>query len=299
MRSAKSKSLNNALLPELGIEVQVALDAGLQQDQFDLCRTTNQLNQIASQVNKPLVINFSIGSAGIDLMQIYLQRATHQLERQYGRDRTAWSDEVTTQYQQFIKRAAEFSYSQIINQLYSQCDSGDIAQHSFYQALNQLVQQGVNVVFAVGNGGKLLSDLRQLDYIPKKMVEDLTRSVFFSEPESLPAGVLVVGGAIQTMVGAYGANPFSMPSWAVDLVALDQQVQVDAAGALESGTSFAAPKVSALLANLRVLNPSLSPGDAEQLIKQTAQTIDNVPVSKVGAGVMQVDRAMQRAHLNE
>lgn len=63
-----------------------------------------------------------------------------------------------------------------------------------------------------------------------------------------------------------------------------------------TGTSFSAPRVTALLAGLMAGNPGLSPVEAVRIIKATAIPIDDplYTAGKLGAGIIDKDAAMNR-----
>lgn len=285
--------LEQSIISEADIHVDYAYASSKENEDIDLCEISKQLETISKSKNKPLVINFSFGSSAIDLTHAYLDQAIRQLERQYGKETQVWPDGVQTHYKKYIKQVTRASVNQIFNQLYAPCDKRSNGQNAFHASLKKLVSNGVNVVFAVGNSGQLIEDLVRAGDIPKKLVPSMTHSIFFTDGHNLPDGVIVVGGAIKNTQGQVQADPLSMPNGAVDLVAFDQNVQVDPKGTTDSGTSFAAPKVSALVASLRALSPSFSAIDAERLIKSQAQKITGESNNKVGMGLIQAEKVIK------
>lgn len=66
------------------------------------------------------------------------------------------------------------------------------------------------------------------------------------------------------------------------------------------GTSFAAPIVCSVIAQMLELRPSLSPSEIKDILTDTAVQLDNYPKEPQGYGVIQVDQVLQKvASLNE
>ncbi|MFN3704707.1 MAG: S8 family serine peptidase [Thermoflexales bacterium] len=61
------------------------------------------------------------------------------------------------------------------------------------------------------------------------------------------------------------------------------------------GTSFAAAIVSSLAAQMLEANPTLSPTEVKEIMMQTAQPLDDVPMERQGAGVVQARQAIAAA----
>ena len=64
---------------------------------------------------------------------------------------------------------------------------------------------------------------------------------------------------------------------------------------MASGTSFAAPAVSALLADLYAINPSLTPDEALQILADTAISGPDDVSRELGAGLIFPEAARLRA----
>ena len=73
-----------------------------------------------------------------------------------------------------------------------------------------------------------------------------------------------------------------------------EMTTLDGRTATRSGTSYAAPEVAAVMANIKALHPELSPQEIEDLLVETAAEVD-APANEVGAGVVRVDEAMAAA----
>lgn len=61
------------------------------------------------------------------------------------------------------------------------------------------------------------------------------------------------------------------------------------------GTSFAAPIVTSIVAQMLEANPSLTPAQAKQILIDTAEPLDNVPLERQGAGVVCAPAAVDAA----
>lgn len=61
------------------------------------------------------------------------------------------------------------------------------------------------------------------------------------------------------------------------------------------GTSFAAPIVCSIIAQMLEANPNLSPKNVKDILMQSAQRLENVPVEKQGCGVVQARAAVELA----
>ena len=61
------------------------------------------------------------------------------------------------------------------------------------------------------------------------------------------------------------------------------------------GTSFAAPIVTSVVAQMLEANPALKPLEVKRILMQTARRVDHVPVDRQGWGAIQPREAIQRA----
>jgi serine protease AprX len=61
------------------------------------------------------------------------------------------------------------------------------------------------------------------------------------------------------------------------------------------GTSFAAPVVSSVVAQMLEANPALTPAQVKQILIDTAEPLDDVPLEKQGAGVVNAGAAVAAA----
>ena len=106
----------------------------------------------------------------------------------------------------------------------------------------------------------------------------------------LPPGVVFVGastGNDSTSPAAY----FTTPVGAVDVAADGTAVKVSADGALGDGTSFSAPQITGLVADMKVLDPQLTPAQIESILAQSATTQPGEEI-RLGAGVVDPQKAL-------
>lgn len=61
------------------------------------------------------------------------------------------------------------------------------------------------------------------------------------------------------------------------------------------GTSFAAPIVSSIVAQMLEANPALGPAAVKEILMQTAEPLEDVPVERQGAGVVSAGAAVRAA----
>jgi subtilisin family serine protease len=135
--------------------------------------------------------------------------------------------------------------------------------------VEQLRHGGVVCVVAVGNTGELAADLKAAG---AKLPVGFTDSVLLNEL------VIGVGEATGNEVHAR-----SVPTRFVDVVAEPRY---------RGGTSFAAPEVSGLVADLFEKNPALTPDNIDGLLR-SASTDTSAPPEKEGAGVLDTARARE------
>ncbi len=163
-------------------------------------------------------------------------------------------------------------------------ESGEIAEaKERYDGLSdRLEERGIMHVVTAGNTGRFLDtlDRRGVTYDG-----DFTDSVLFND------NVLVVaaanGGAEDGIAG------FSTPSDHVDVAIDGTDIEVEG-GRDADGTSFAAPQVTALIAELRRINPDLTNDEIREIIAE-ASTDTAATDREEGAGILDPDRALELA----
>lgn len=166
-------------------------------------------------------------------------------------------------------------------------ESEEIAEaKARYDGLSdKLEARGILHVVTAGNTGRFLD---RLDRMGVDYDSDFTDSVLFND------NVIVVaaanGGAED------GIAVFSTPSDHVD-VAIDG-TDIEVVGGLDqNGTSFAAPQVTALIAEMRRINPDLTNDQIRDIIAR-ASTDTDATDREEGAGILDPDRALLLARLS-
>ena len=74
-------------------------------------------------------------------------------------------------------------------------------------------------------------------------------------------------------------------------------VQVSADGQTNSGTSFSAPFVAGLVADMKALDPMLSPAKIEEILKQSADPVEGEE-ARLGSGVVNREKALAMVSQN-
>ncbi len=147
---------------------------------------------------------------------------------------------------------------------------------------NQLERRGILHVVTAGNTGDTLRQLRGMGI---RGDQDFTRSVLFNR------NTVVVGAST-------GGRPeriasFSTPTPFVTVAIDGTNIRV-ARDRRADGTSFAAPQVTATIAEIRRINPRLTNAQVRGILRQAA-TDTRAPRNLEGAGILNPDRALELA----
>ena len=163
--------------------------------------------------------------------------------------------------------------------------------------IQALHEQGVSVVISAGNHQQVADRLDDLDI-------DFDREVF-CDNVLVKNGAISVGASDQSMNDFFAQGSPFLPSAAavsnasgeVTLAAdgTDIAIADGTTPVVASGTSFAAPAVSALLADLYAINPSLTPDEALQILADTAISGPDDVSRELGAGLIFPEAARLRA----
>jgi hypothetical protein len=163
--------------------------------------------------------------------------------------------------------------------------SEEIAQaKERYDALSQqLEDKGILHVVTAGNTG---DELAAWDAMGITYDEDFTNSVLFNEHTIVVAAS--TGGSPD------GIADFSTPSDFVTL-AIDG-TDIPVVNGTSNGTSFAAPQVSALISEMRRINPDLTNDQIRDILAR-ASTDTAASSQQEGAGILNPDKALVLARL--
>ena len=237
-----------------------------------------QLMTIAASENPPEVINLSLGYTPASRFEQDFPAFQERFEKEHGADRSRWSAETRKEFKDKAQALAEEAVD-VFNSVL-----GDTIQ-DLESAVQALLDKGVTVVMSSGNSGKLEEILSELDV---NIPDGFWDSIF---GQSVHADGVIVVGATDTE-----GQPadFSSPNGFTDVAAVGVRVPVNRWGGRGRGTSYTAPKVAALAADLLAIRPELTPADVEAIIRQSASPVDGAE-EPVGAGHVNPDKARELA----
>lgn len=235
-------------------------------------------NRVAASSSPPEVINLSVGMDPGTMFTAEFPSLDREFKATYGADRTLWPP------------SAQSLYKASVQNLIDECVYDFNVQYSGIPAemktsLQNLVEAGVNVTIASGNSGRAHALFDSLGITPPS---DFFDGTWLAD---LPEGVIVVGASS-------GDTPtdkpalFTSPMNGVDVAADGTKITVNAAGKLDDGTSFSAPQVAGLVADIRAANPNLTPAQVESILKESATPIPGQK-ALVGAGVINREKALE------
>lgn len=159
------------------------------------------------------------------------------------------------------------------------------ASKARYDRLSQQLEaRGILHVVTAGNNG---DELAALDAMGITHDDDFTRSALFNDQ------VLVVGASTGN---GDEMDPDSTPSDQVDLVIDGTKIDVGG-GHTGSGTSFSAPQVTAVIAQMRRINPDLTNDQIRAMLKQACRDTA-APDQVEGAGILDPQKALLLAELS-
>jgi hypothetical protein len=237
-------------------------------------------NRVAASSSPPEVINLSFGNDPATKFNEELKKIDPDYKEVYGADPTLWPPSVQSLYKADVQNLIDESVYDF-NVEFSSIPA------ELKTSLQNLVAAGVNVTIASGNMGRAHALFDRLGITPPS---DFFDGTWLAD---LPEGVIVVGASS-------GDTPtdkpalFTSPMNGVDVAADGTKITVNAAGKLDDGTSFSAPQVAGLVADIRAANPNLTPAQAEAILKQSATPIPGQE-ALVGAGVINREKALELA----
>ena len=178
-----------------------------------------------------------------------------------------------------------------VNNRFENSDSIKDSKERYDDVSQQVADAGISHVLSSGNRGAIR------DYLDEHGVQ--TGEDFY-ESSLVNDNATVVGATdskgTETLAddtGFEGNSPdagaeISAPGTDREMTTQDGQTHTG------SGTSFAAPEVAAVMANIQAQHPELSPQEIEDLLVQTAAPVD-APATDVGAGAVRAEEAMAAA----
>ena len=251
---------------------------GIPETGISLSGLAIQLSQIASSENPPEVINLSFGDSPARVFEPTFKAFHKRFAEEHGSDDSRWSAATLKEFKDKLQKLAK----QAVDDFNTK--KGDNIE-TLERAVQALVDNGVTVVMSGGNDGHLAGMLRELDV---DTPDEFWKSMF---GQSVSAdGVIVVGA---TDAEGQPAD-FSNPSGFVDVATEGVRVPVSFYGERGTGTSFAAPKVAALAADILAIRPELTPADVEAIIRESASPVAGEEES-LGAGIVNPDKARELA----
>lgn len=148
------------------------------------------------------------------------------------------------------------------------------------KALDQLGKKGITVVVSAGNEG----DIKPGVPTPPGFYDNIVAGTHEH------SNVIVVGST-DSNTSRGRASDFSNPGRSVDVAADGEDKLVG--GQVVDGTSFSAPEIAGLAADILAVNPSLTPAEVKEIIKQSAYK--ETDGARTGAGVVNRKMALQLA----
>ncbi len=237
-----------------------------------------QLMTIADSENPPEVINLSFSRTPAQFFVGDYLKLKYDFTKKHRGDSSQWSAATRQELKNQVQELAE----KTVDEFYSLFD--DIIPE-VETAVQALLDKGVTVVMSAGKSGQLAGMLSELGVTTPDGFWDTTfgQSVYAD-------GVIVVGA---TDADGQPAD-FSNPNGFTDVAAEGVQVPVNSRGGRATGTSFTAPKVAALAADILAIRPELTPADVEAIIRKSASPVAGAEKS-LGAGRVNPDKARELA----
>lgn len=256
----------------------------------DFCGSFDEIKKLADKEPPPKVIVLASRSSPAYMLLEEIDRKKAEMQETIGHsDFSQLSPEHLKSLRREVKEDILESIDIFRN--IDSCDDGKSLPQKRTETYEHLVNSGISVVVSAGNEGEMVNICEELGFKPPQKIFN---SLVYGGGNSLPPGVLVVGGAQVHPDGTLQAASYSNPHPAVDIVAKSTDVRVNAYGDRDSGTSFSAPRVGALVANMLAINPKLKPVEIEDIIRSTATKMEGDRI-KVGAGFVSEKRALAAA----
>lgn len=178
-----------------------------------------------------------------------------------------------------------------VNQTFQNSDQIKDSKQRYDEVSQQAADAGISHVLASGNYGEMAPYFEELGV---ETGDDFYKSMLLNDNKT------VVAATNSQNTGTYADDTgaeLNSPNAGAELAAPGENRTMttqDGATATSSGTSYAAPEVAAVMAQIKAENPELTPQQIEDLLVQTAVPI-NAPASDVGAGALNADAARAAA----
>jgi hypothetical protein len=235
-----------------------------------------QLDAIAALPSPPEVLSMSLGYSAADLFL----KSKQLFDKDFSQNHPGvWSDTTKALYKQNLQNLVSSSQAQFDSSW------GGLVQRTS-QTMKKLVGAGVTVTVSAGNSGAA-------SVLAKQYGLTLPPEFFNGVYSNLPKGVIVVGSTQTNSPGTKASN-FSSYSTEVDVAADGDDVAFKNTSQTFDGTSYSAPQVAGLVADMLVLNRSLTPAQIDDIVKASATRIPGQE-SQVGAGLINREMALQMA----
>lgn len=283
--------VNSHLDPQLDVEALLSVEGMPLVDFNQICSGIDKLEQIADMQNPPEVVVSSLGVNAANFMTQSMMMAEKDLEWIESTPASRMPPGARDQFLRYTAKEVYSAKSMVDNYSKKKCIDSKTIRQKFDRAYQKLVDAGITVVTISGNEGRVLDVPIKLGM---KVGQEYFTSMFFGEGENLPQGVIVVGGVDDSNPKHPEAWVTTTPSAAIDLAASSVNVPIARSGLTSNGTSFAAPQVAAVVANIKAINPKLKPAQIEKILKDTATPVEGDTL-RVGAGLINPEKAYKLA----
>ena len=176
-----------------------------------------------------------------------------------------------------------------VHEISSESDWIQDSRNHYEDVSKELAEAGITHVVTSGNLGRWDDKLKSLGV---ETPDDFFLSNLVNKHKT------VVAASWKWPDGSIMPAPFNSPEAQADLAANGVNVAVttdDGASSVVSGTSFAAPKVAAIVAQMKEKNPELTPQEIELILLRTASSQGSFAVQDEGRGKLEAERALAEA----
>ncbi|MFP2927331.1 S8 family serine peptidase [Pyxidicoccus sp. 3LG] len=257
-----------------------------------LLATTDGLKTVRDDPGKIRVVNQSMGQSKLDLtLSIWSDKMPDRKAGKAAEDKALMDlaaelklppDRMAELQKMDRKERRHAVFQALADKVDSVLDGSAAfkqARADHAQVVEQLGQKGIVVVVAAGNEGEYVKRMEKAGF---ETDADFPDSALFHESPTL----IVVGAS----TGKERMAKFSTPSNYVSVAADGTKVEV-ASGRKADGTSFAAPQVSALIAELSA--KGYSPEQIRGFLKSAAKDT-KAPSNLEGDGIIDMKKARER-----